>query len=78
MHWNRGVTETEILHFMLTLPLAKLVMIGEWLGSNGLIFSDDIPVDIQLVTLLLLLLLSNFNELSLGPKLKNFGNQHQW
>ena len=49
----------------MTLPLAKLDMIGSKLVSNGLIFSDDIPVDIQLVTFLLL---SNITELSIGRK----------
>ena len=40
-------------------------MIGSRLVSNGLIFSDDIPVDIQLVTFLLL---SYIKELSIGEK----------
>ena len=44
-------------------------MVGSRLVSNGLIFSDDIPVDIQLVTLSLL---SIINELSIGAKTKKF------
>ena len=34
-------TKTDLLNFKLTLPLAKLVMVGVRLVSNGLIFSDD-------------------------------------
>ena len=44
-------------------------MVGSRLVSNGLIFSDDIPVDIQLVTLSLL---SIINELRIGAKTKKF------
>ena len=40
-------------------------MVDSRLVSNGLIFSDDIPVNIQLVTFLLL---SNFSKLSIGAK----------
>ena len=40
-------------------------MVVSRLLSNGLIFSDDIPVEIQLVTFLLL---SNIRELSTGAK----------
>ena len=54
---------------MLTLSLAKLDMIGARLESNGLIFSDDIPVDIQLLTLLLL---SHVSKLSIGGKTEKF------
>ena len=39
----------ELLNFKFTLPLAKLNKVGSRLVSNGLIFSGDIPVDIQLV-----------------------------
>ena len=39
-------TKTELLNFKITLPLAKLDMVGSMLVSNALIFSDDIPVDI--------------------------------
>ena len=42
-------------------------MVGSRLVLNGLIFADDIPVDIQLVTFLFL---SNISELSIGPKTK--------
>ena len=62
-------TTTNLLNFKITLPLAKLDMVDSRLVSNGLIFSDDIPVDIQLVTFLLL---SNIRELSIGAKTKNF------
>ena len=44
-------------------------MIGSRLVSNGLIFSDDIPVDIQLV---IFLLLSYIMELSIGEKNEKF------
>ena len=43
-------TKIELINFKITLPLAKLDIVGSRLVSNGLIFSDDIPVDIQLVT----------------------------
>ena len=36
-------TKTEFLNFKITLPLAKLDMVGSRLISSGLIFSDDIP-----------------------------------
>ena len=62
-------TKTELLNFKITLPLAKLGMIGSRLASNGLIFSGDIPVDIQFGTFLLL---SNVSELSIGAKTKKF------
>ena len=44
-------------------------MIGGRLGSNCLIFFGDIPVDIQLVTLLLL---CNVSELIIGSKTEKF------
>ena len=56
-------TKTELLNFILTLPLPKLNMINVREGSNGLIFSGDIPLDIQLVTSILL---SGVSELSIG------------
>ena len=43
-------TKTELLNFKITPPLGKLDMVGSRLVSNGLIFSDNIPVDSQLVT----------------------------
>ena len=49
----------------IALPLAKLDIVSSRLVSNGLIFSVNIPVDIQLVTFLLL---SNIRELSIGGK----------
>ena len=62
-------TKTELLNFKIkiTLPLAKLDMVSSRLVSNGLIFSDDTPVDIQLATFLLQ---SNISELSTGAKTK--------
>ena len=39
-------TIIEMLNFKITLPLAKLGMIVSRLVSNGLIFLDDIPVNI--------------------------------
>ena len=62
-------TETELLNFKCTLPLAKLDMVSSRLVSNGLIFSDHILIDIQLVTYLLL---SNIRELSIGAKVRKF------
>ena len=64
-------TQTELLNFKLTLPLAKLAMVEARLTSNGLIFSSDTPIDIQLVTFLFL---SHTNELSIGEKTKTFDN----
>ena len=43
-------TKREFLNFNITLPLAELDMVDSRLVSNGLIFSSDTPVDIQLVT----------------------------
>ena len=43
---KRFCTKAELLNFKITLPLAKLNMVGSRLVSNGLIFSDDISVDI--------------------------------
>ena len=56
---ERFSTKAKLLNFKITLPLVKLGMPGSRLVSNGLIFSDDIPVDIQLVTFLLLPILVN-------------------
>ena len=39
-------TKTELLNFKITLPLSKLDMVGSRLVSNGLIFLNDISVDI--------------------------------
>ena len=66
---NFFYTRTELLNFKFTLPLAKLDMIGSILVSNGLIFSDDISVSIQLVTFLLL---SNTEEISIRGKTRKF------
>ena len=62
-------TKTDLLNFKIILSLAKLDLVDSRLVSNGLIFSDNIPVDIQLVTFLLL---PNISELSIGPKTKKF------
>ena len=63
-------TKTELLNFKFTLPLAKLDIVGSRLVSNGLVFSDDIPVIIQLVTFLLL---CNIRELKIETKTRKFG-----
>ena len=47
----------------------KLELIGPRLVSNGLIFSDDILVDSQLITFLLLY---NYSKLSIETKTKKF------
>ena len=39
-------TKAKLLNFKITLPMVKLGMAGSRLVSNGLIFSDDIPVGI--------------------------------
>ena len=52
-----------MLNFRLTVPLAKLVMVGAKLVSNSLIFPNDAPVDIQLVSFL-----SNAIELTIDTK----------
>ena len=62
-------TKTELLNFKITLPLATLDIVASRLVSNGLTFSDDIPVNIQLVTFLLLF---NIFELSIQAKTKKF------
>ena len=48
-------------------------MVGSMLVSNDCIFSGDILVDLQLV---MILLLSNVNELSIGGKIKIFDDRH--
>ena len=65
--------KTELLNFKFTLPLPKLDIVGLRPVSNGLIFSDNIPVDIQLVAFLLL---SNIRELSVGAKPKTKIESH--
>ena len=59
----------QLLNFKITLPQAKLDMVGSRLVENVLIFPDHIPVEIQLVTFLLL---SNISKLSIGAKTKKF------
>ena len=66
-------TETELLNFSITLPLAKFIMVGERLLSNGLTFLGNTPPDIQLVTFLLL---SDVSELSIGAKIKMLIQSH--
>ena len=61
--------KTELLNSKVTLPLAKLDMVNSTLVSNGLIFSHDIPVNIQLVPSLLL---SNIRELIIGVITRKF------
>ena len=58
-------TKTELSSFKLTFPFGKSVMVGARLASNGLIFSGSPPVDIQLITLLLL---STISELGIRAK----------
>ena len=43
------LTKTELLNFKITVSMAKLDMVGSRLVSNGLIFSDDIPVGISVL-----------------------------
>ena len=62
-------TKTELSDFKITLLLAKLDMVGSRLLSDHLIFSDDISVDIQSITFLLL---SNIIELIIKAKSKKF------
>ena len=59
-------TKIELLNFIFTLPFSKL---DARLESNALIFSGDLPVDIQLVSFLLL---SSVNELSIGETTETF------
>ena len=54
-----------MLNSHIILPLAKLDVVISRLVSNSLVFSVDIPVDIELVTFLLL---SNTSELTNGTK----------
>ena len=46
----------ELLNILLTLPLPKLDIISARLGSNGLIFSGDISIDIQLVIIIIIIM----------------------
>ena len=62
-------TEIELFNFKISLALVKLDIAGLRLVSNGLTFSGGIPVDVQLITFLLL---SNVSELSIGAKTKKF------
>ena len=64
-------TKTELLNLKITSTLAKLDVVDSRIVLNGLIFSDNIPVGIQLVTFLLL---SNKVKLALGQKLKDSDN----
>ena len=62
-------TKTGLLYLKITLPFAKLDIAGSRLLSNCLIFSDDIPVDIQLITFSLI---ANIMELNIGAKTRKF------
>ena len=63
-------TKTDLLNFMLTLPLSKLDIISARIEPNDVILSGDIPDDIQCVTFLLSL--PNVNKLSIGEKTMKF------
>ena len=67
-HEDCFCTTTELLNCKITLLFAKLELADSRLVSNDLIFSAYIPVDIQLVTFLLL---SNVSELIIGEKPSN-------
>ena len=54
-----------MLNFKITVTLAKLDMVASRLVTNGLIFVDGIPVNIQLGTFSLLSIIS---ELEIGIK----------
>ena len=58
-----------MLNFNFPLPLAKLDIVSLRQISNGSIFLDDIEVNIQLVTVLLL---SDIKEITLGAKIRKF------
>ena len=66
---NLFCTQKVLLNFRFTLPLPELDIVGSRPVSNGLNFSDDIPVDIRLVTFLFL---SNIRQLSTGAKTRKF------
>ena len=51
------------------MPLAKLNIVGSRPVLNGSFISDDIPVDIQLLTFLLL---SNIRKLIIGAETRKF------
>ena len=58
-----------MLKIKITLPSAKLDIIGSRLVSNDLFFLKAFPVNLQLVTFLFL---SNIMELSIGTKTRKF------
>ena len=58
-----------MFNFNFPLPLAKLDIVSLRQISNGSIFLDDIEVNIQLVTFLLL---SDIKEITLGAKIRKF------
>ena len=63
--------KTELLNFKITLPLAKLDMVGSRLVSYFFRwYSSQYPVSD-------FLLWSNVNELSIGAKTKNSDHHHQ-
>ena len=62
-------TKTELLNFKFIMPFAKLNIVGSRPVLNGSFFSDDIPVDIQLLNFLLL---SNIRKLIIGVETRKF------
>ena len=58
-----------MFNFNFPLLLAKLDIVSLRQISNGSIFLDDIEVNIQLVTFLLL---SDIKEITLGAKIRKF------
>ena len=69
---NSFCTKEDLLNFKITLPLVKLDKVGSRPVSNGLIFSGDTLVDIQLVPSLLL---CNVSEISIETKTKICPNE---
>ena len=62
-------TKIKFLSFKLTLPMAKLDIVGSRVVSDSLLFSGDTLVNMELITFLLL---SNVSELSIGTNAKKF------
>ena len=64
--FEKSISRQPEAHVMQSAQLeGRLDIVSSRQVSNGFIFSDDIPVDIQLATFLLL---SNITELSIGAK----------
>ena len=64
-------SKAELLNFKITLPLARLDIVDSSSVTNGLVISDDILVDIQLVTFFIATV-SNIMELSIETKSRKF------